>query len=31
MPAMEVGTLAPDFALPDQEGHTHRLSDYRGR
>ena len=31
MPAMEVGTLAPDFALPDQEGRTHRLSDYRGR
>ena len=30
MPAMEVGTLAPDFALPDQEGRTHRLSDYGG-
>jgi len=30
MPPME-GTLAPDFALPDQEGKFHRLSDYRGR
>jgi peroxiredoxin Q/BCP len=30
MPGME-GTLAPDFALPDQEGRVHRLSDYRGR
>ncbi|MDM7323979.1 MAG: thioredoxin-dependent thiol peroxidase [Thermus sp.] len=23
--------LAPDFALPDQDGRVHRLSDYRGR
>ncbi|WP_448567616.1 thioredoxin-dependent thiol peroxidase [Thermus sp.] len=30
MPGME-GTLAPDFALPDQGGRLHRLSDYRGR
>jgi hypothetical protein len=22
---------APDFALPDLEGHIHRLADYRGR
>ena len=28
---MELGTVAPDFALPDQEGRIHRLSDYRGR
>lgn len=28
---MELGTLAPDIALPDQEGRIHRLSDYRGR
>jgi len=27
----ELGELAPDFALPDQEGKLHRLSDYRGR
>jgi hypothetical protein len=25
------GALAPDFALPDESGKTHRLSDYRGR
>ncbi|WP_105318250.1 thioredoxin-dependent thiol peroxidase [Thermus tenuipuniceus] len=28
---MEPGTAAPDFALPDQEGRIHRLSDYRGK
>lgn len=28
---MEPGTVAPDFALPDQEGRIHRLSDYRGK
>ncbi len=28
---MQVGDQAPDFALPDQEGRIHRLSDYRGR
>lgn len=31
MPAMEPGSLAPDFELPDQEGRLHRLSQYRGR
>lgn len=25
------GTPAPDFALPDENGQIHRLSDYRGR
>ena len=25
-----VGSLAPDFALPDQHGKIHHLSDYRG-
>ncbi len=25
------GTPAPDFALPDDSGQVHRLSDYRGR
>jgi peroxiredoxin Q/BCP len=29
MPA--VGDPAPDFALPDQDGTTHYLADYRGR
>lgn len=28
---LEVGTLAPDFTLPDQDGTAHRLSDYRGK
>jgi len=28
---MEPGTAAPDFALPDQDGRIHRLSDYRGK
>lgn len=28
---LEVGTPAPDFALPDQNGETLRLSDLRGR
>jgi peroxiredoxin Q/BCP len=25
------GSAAPDFALPDQDGHTHRLRDHAGR
>lgn len=25
------GSAAPDFALPDQDGHTRRLGDYAGR
>ena len=25
---LEVGTKAPDFALPDQNGEIHKLSDY---
>lgn len=28
--ALEVGSPAPDFALPDQNGETVRLSDFRG-
>lgn len=27
---LTVGTKAPDFALPDQNGEMHRLSDYKG-
>ncbi|MBR3234144.1 MAG: peroxiredoxin [Atopobiaceae bacterium] len=27
---LEVGTPAPDFTLPDQNGDTHSLADYRG-
>lgn len=29
--ALQVGRPAPLFSLPDQDGHTHRLADYRGR
>ncbi len=29
--SMEVGELAPDFTLPDQDGKQHNLSDFRGR
>ena len=29
--SIEVGALAPDFALPDQDGHTVRLGDFAGR
>lgn len=28
---LEPGTKAPDFELPDQNGETHRLSDYIGK
>ena len=28
--SLKVGDPAPDFALPDQNGKVHRLSDYRG-
>lgn len=28
---LEVGTKAPDFTLPDQDGVFHSLSDYRGK
>ena len=28
---LEIGTIAPDFELPDQNGQMHKLSDYRGQ
>ncbi|MEW5829368.1 MAG: thioredoxin-dependent thiol peroxidase [Chloroflexota bacterium] len=28
---LQAGIPAPDFELPDEAGHSHRLSDYRGR
>lgn len=28
---LEVGTKAPDFSLPDQNGEMHSLSDYKGK
>ena len=31
MPLIEPGKKAPSFALKDQTGHVHRLSDYAGR
>ncbi|HET8531326.1 MAG TPA: thioredoxin-dependent thiol peroxidase [Methylomirabilota bacterium] len=31
MPLVEPGRKAPAFALPDQDGETHRLRDYAGR
>ncbi len=30
-PAVGVGDVAPDFALPDRRGRTVRLADYRGK
>ena len=30
-PSLPVGTLAPDFELPDLSGQTKRLSEYRGK
>lgn len=29
--ALDIGDMAPDFALAGSDGNTHRLSDYRGR
>lgn len=29
--ALSIGTQAPDFELPDDQGVIHRLSDYRGK
>ncbi len=31
MATLKVGERAPDFALPDQTGHTVKLSDFRGK
>ena len=28
---LEIGTKAPDFALPDQNGDMHTLEEYRGK
>ena len=28
---LEIGTKAPDFTLPDQDGNMHFLSEYRGK
>jgi len=28
---IEQGSQAPDFELPDQDGHAVKLSDYRGQ
>ena len=28
---LEIGTIAPEFTLPDQAGQTHTLSAYRGK
>lgn len=28
---LEIGTKAPDFTLPDQDGKNHSLGDYRGK
>lgn len=29
--ALEPGDMAPDFSLPGSDGHTYKLSDYRGK
>jgi peroxiredoxin Q/BCP len=31
MPLPKLNSLAPDFSLPDQEGKSHKLSQYRGK
>jgi len=28
---LQIGTVAPEFSLPDQNGKVHALSDYRGK
>ena len=28
---LEIGMVAPDFTLPDQNGEEHSLHDYRGK
>lgn len=28
---LDIGALAPDFSLPDSDGNTHNLSQYRGQ
>ena len=28
---LEVGTKAPEFTLPDQNGQVHTLADYQGK
>ena len=28
---LNIGDVAPDFAIPDQDGIVHKLADYRGR
>ena len=30
-PSKMIGEKAPDFALPDQDGKVHKLSDYKGK